>query len=364
MAVSLRMDRAFIAVSRRERVEPRARPAVVRLDLLEVLGVPRRGQVRHQCLDRVLDGADEPDVDGDAAADVLAAEVNLHHLRAVGVERPVGEVGAEHEQGVAVLHRAITGREPEQPGHADVVGVVVLDELLAPQRVDDGCLKRAGHRDNLVVCALAAGAGEDRDALGGVQNVGRGHEFLVAGADHRRGWPDHGRANAVPGVVEEDLAGDDHHRDAAALDREAHRDLEHPRHLLRHADELRVHAALAEQLLGVRFLEVAPTDLRARDVRRDREHRHPAAVRVEQSVDQMQVPRAATRGAHREPAGHRRLAGGSERRPFLVTNVLPGHRAVTAKGVGEPVDRISRQPVHPAYAGRLEGRHYEICDCG
>ena len=95
---------------------------------------------------------------------------------------------------------------------------------------------------------------------------------------------------APAGVVEEDLAGDDQDGDAAALERVPHGDLEHPRQLLGDADQLRVDAALAEELLRVRLLEVAPADLLARDVRGDREHRHPAAVGVEEAVDEVQVP--------------------------------------------------------------------------
>ena len=121
--------------------------------------------MRQQRLDGVLDGADQADVDGDTAADVLAADVDLDHLRVVRIERPVGEVGPEHQQRVAMLHRAVARGEPEQSGHADVVGVVVLDELLAAQRVHDRRLERLGQRDDLVVSTLAARAGEDRDPL-------------------------------------------------------------------------------------------------------------------------------------------------------------------------------------------------------
>jgi hypothetical protein len=87
--------------------------------------------VRQQRRDRVLDGANQGDVDSDTAADLLAADIDLDHARVLGVEGAVGEVRPEDQQGVAVLHRAIAGRETEQAGHAHVVGVVVLDELLA-----------------------------------------------------------------------------------------------------------------------------------------------------------------------------------------------------------------------------------------
>ena len=79
--------------------------------------------------------------------------------------------------------------------------------------------------------------------------------------------------------------------------------------------ELAVDAALAEQLLWMRLLEVGRADLAGRDVRGDRQHRHPGAVGVEEAVDQVQVPRPATRRAHSELAGDRPLRPRPRTRP-------------------------------------------------
>src|ERR1700722_5060613 len=114
----------------------------------------------------------------------------------------------------------------------------------------------------------------------------------------------------------------------------------------------------------MRLLEIAATDLVTRDVGGDREHRHATAVGVKQTIDQMQVPRATAGSADRESPGHRRLSGRRERRRLFVTNVLPGDVAVAAQRIGEAIDRISRQPVDPADAGRLEGRDTEISNRG
>ena len=103
-----------------------------------------------------LDRADQRDLDRHPAADLLAAHVDLDHRHPVREERPVGEVGAEHDQGVAVLHGPVPGAEPDQPGHPHVVRVVVLDELLAAERVHDRRLQRPGQRDELVVRPGAA----------------------------------------------------------------------------------------------------------------------------------------------------------------------------------------------------------------
>jgi len=87
-----------------------------------------------------------------------------------------------------------------------------------------------------------------------------------------------------------------------------------------------------------------PANLLRRDVRRDGQHRHPAAVGVEQAVDQVQVARPATGCAHRQLPGQRGFRGGREPRGFLVPDMLPGDHAVPAQRIGEPVQRIARMP--------------------
>jgi hypothetical protein len=62
--------------------------------------------------------------------------------------------------------------------------------------------------------------------------------------------------------------------------------------------------------------------------------------------------------------GHRRVARGRERCCLLVPNVLPHDLAVATQRVGESVDRIPRQPVDPAHAGRLQGGHHDIGNSG
>src|SRR6202034_3434405 len=117
------------------------------------------------------------------------------------------------------------------------------------------------------------------------------------------------------------------------------------------------------------------TDLDPRDVRGDRQHRHPAAVGVEQAVDQVQVAGPAAARADRELAGQRRLAARRERGRLLVPDVLPDDAAVAAHRIGEPVQRVTRDPVHLAHAGSLQDRHHHfshrgchslfpsLCDC-
>jgi hypothetical protein len=85
-------------------------------------------------------------------------------------------------------------------------------------------------------------------------------------------------------------------------------------------------------------------------VRRDRQHRHPAALRVVQAVDQVQIARTAGDRADRQLAGERCVCGGREPRGLLVTDVFPRDFTGAPDGVGEPVEAVARQAVDAANA--------------
>lgn len=284
----LRVQRLLPAGGHGQVVELLAGLPVAPERVLQVLRRVRAGQQREEREGGVLDGADQPDVDGVPPAELRATDVDLHVLRLGREELLVREVRAEHEHDVGVLHRAVAGGEAEQPRHADVVGVVVLDVLLAAQRVHDRGLQSLGQGDDLVVGVRDAGSGQDRDPVGTVQQVGGALQLGLARHDARGGPLDAGGA-VVLRLGEQDVARDHEDRDAALLDRLAHRDLEQAGHLHRVGDVLDVDGALTEQLLRVGLLEVAGADLRRGDVRGDRQHRHPRTVRVVQAVDQVQV---------------------------------------------------------------------------
>ena len=152
------------------------------------------------------------------------------------------------------------------------------------------------------------------------------------------------------GALQEDLAGDDDDGDAVLLDRGAHRHLEDARRHLRRADQFAVDAALGEQLLRMRLLEVLRADLGARDVRRDRQHRDAAALGVEQAVDQMQVAGPAAARADRQLSGQRGVGGRGERGGLLVTDVLPDDVTRAPDRVGEAVEAVAGQSVDAANA--------------
>ncbi len=144
------------------------------------------------------------------------------------------------------------------------------------------------------------------------------------------------------GLREEDLAGDHDDGDAVLLDGGPHGHFDDARRHLRRADQFAVDAALGEQGLRMRLLEVLGADLRARDVRRDRQHGDAAAIGVEQAVDQMQVARPAAPGAHGELTGEPGVRGRGERGGLLVAHVFPGDVIRSPDGIGESVEAVAR----------------------
>ena len=204
---------------------------------------------------------------------------------ALGQEGVVGEIGAEQDQQVGLMGRVVAGAVAQQPAHPDVVGVVVLDPFLAPQRVPDRARHLVGERHHRVVGAPDPRAAEQGHGAGGVEAVGQ-RAHLVGG---RHEGPSRGHGRALAGrmlrVPVKDVTRHDEHGDAPAPDGVLDRDPREPRHLGGLAHELAVVAALDEQPLGVRLLEEGGTDLLGRDVRGDGEYRHAAPVRVVQSLD-------------------------------------------------------------------------------
>ncbi len=271
----LRVDRLAAGGAVGERVQPLAGLLVVREAVVEVGAVALGGEPRQEGAERRLHVADEGEVEPRAAAEVLGPDVDLRDLRLGGVELAVGKVGAQHQERVALQHRVVAGREADQPGHPDVVRVVVLDVLLAAQRVDDGGLQRLGEGEHLGVRAGAAAAAEERGAAAAGQHLGER-------VDPVRRRSDDGLCDVEPraggdrgGVLlERDVAGDHHDGDATLAQRRADGGFEHAGELLGVGDELAVVAAFAEELVGVGFLKVAAADFGGRDLRGDGEHRH------------------------------------------------------------------------------------------
>ena len=84
-------------------------------------------------------------------------------------------------------------------------------------------------------------------------------------------------------------------------------------------------------------------------MRGDRQHRNPAALRVEQTVDQVQVAWAAAAGADRRLPGQRRIGRRRECGGLLVTDVLPTDFAGAPDRVGEAVEAVTGEAVDAAH---------------
>jgi hypothetical protein len=115
----------------------------------------------------------------------------------------------------------------------------------------------------------------------------------------------------------------------------------------------------------MRLLEIAGTDLAARNMCRDGENRHGASMAIEEAVDKVKVAGTATPGADGELAGYVRLGAGRKGRHFLVADVDPFNGFLSADLVSDPVERIADDPIdslhsrcgQSPYQGFRYGRH-------
>ena len=253
------------------------------------------------------------------------------HLRrpGSGEELVVREVGAQQDQQVRVLDALGRGAVTQQPGHADVVGVVVLHEVLAAEAVADRRRDQPGERNHLVVRALDAGTGKDGHLAGGVDGVG---QFLhTRGVRHQRRRPEGRRGRRFGRRLQAgDVTGKGHDGDAPETDGVLDGAVHDAGRLLRGADQLGVDRALVEEPVRVGFLEETAADLLAGDVRGDGQHRRPGAVGVVQAVDQVQVAGPAGAGAHREPAGQLGFRRRGEGGRLLMPDMDPVNTALSA----------------------------------
>src|SRR5216684_1753634 len=95
---------------------------------------------------------------------------------------------------------------------------------------------------------------------------------------------------------------------------------------------------------------------------RDRYYRHARAVAVEQTIDQVQVARAATSGADRETACDMRVRAGGERGDFLVPDMQPLHAAMATQGIGEAIEAVAHDSIDTLDTGRGERFDHLVCN--
>ena len=153
----LRVDRLAAGLPDGELVELVAGIAVVRLRLVEELvgSSSRRAAAAapRACARRRRPA---PRSSARAAAEVLGAQVDLGDLgaasgRIAGTGKSVPSISSRSQS----MHRVVAGREPEQPGHADIERIVVLDVFLAAQGVHDRRLQPRRRARSISSCAPA-----------------------------------------------------------------------------------------------------------------------------------------------------------------------------------------------------------------
>src|SRR5580704_2107145 len=99
------------------------------------------------------------------------------------------------------------------------------------------------------------------------------------------------------------------------------------------------------------FLKVVVAEFDARDLSCDRKHGHAAAIAVEQPINKVQVPGAATAGAYRQLVGQVSLGARGKSASFFMSDVNPFDAFVCANAIRECVEGISGYAIHTADAG-------------
>ena len=204
----------------------------------------------------------------------------------------------------------------------------------------DGGLQETGQGDDLVVRARAARAAEQGHPLGAVEHTGQLVDLQIRRSHDRSGWNEpigHRRGRRLQG----DVARDHDHGHAALGDGHADGAVEDLGQQIGVGDQLDVMAALLEQGLRMGRLEVVAADFRRRDVGGDSQHRHAAAMAVEQAVDQVEVAGTATPRADGQLAGQIGFCARGEGGAFLMAHVHPIDDVQPAQRVGEAVQGVA-----------------------
>jgi hypothetical protein len=212
MGQVLGMDRPA-AADGRPLVEHSKRVLMALHAIIEETGVLTRGETWNERLQRRPHIPHHADLYRVTAAEVSRVDVDLHDSGVIGIELAPGEIAAEQQQRVARHQGVVTGRRPDDPGHANVERVVVFDEILGPRRVRDRRLQTIGEGHDLIMGALTSRPTIDRNPRAGVQHFRDAVEIGVAGMDHRlRNM--HRKGGFVRGVGLGDVDRQDQHGDA------------------------------------------------------------------------------------------------------------------------------------------------------
>ena len=104
--------------------------------------------------------------------------------KCVRQELIVGEVSAQHDEDICIIHALSCCTVTQQTCHTHIEGVVVLDEVLATQGVADGGLQSVGKLDDLVMSAFHTCACKDCNLLCAIKNICELADIFLIWAQH------------------------------------------------------------------------------------------------------------------------------------------------------------------------------------
>ncbi|VTQ83882.1 Uncharacterised protein [Stenotrophomonas maltophilia] len=326
--------------------------------LVQETAVLARRQHRQQGIQRRRDITDHAQVHRVAATQMTAIAVDLDDRGLVRVELAPGEVGAEQQQRVARHQCVEAGLDAEDAGHAHVVRVVRLDEVLGARGVRDRRLQASGQFQQLRVRALATGTRVDADALALPQQLGDTLKFGVGRTQYRLGVV-HRERHIVLDLGLADIGREDHHRHAAAADRRLAGQRDHAACLFGAVHLFAEHRTTGVHRLEVHFLREFHAQLAGHHLAGDQHHRRTVSVALEHAVDEVQAAGSAGAGAGGQFAAHQRIGACSERCHFFMAHVHPGDLAAMHR-IGHMIERIAHDAVATADTGLLQGVHHDF----
>src|SRR5580698_8320643 len=173
----LRVNRRSARVGNGEVIEALARFTIVAQAFVKEGLVRFSLKQRYECVERVFHISDQAQIDWGSPSNLFAKPIYLNDLRVLWIKLLVREIRSQHQQRITVHHCVIARREAKQAGHSNIKRVVILDELLAPQRMNDWRLQQVCNHEKFRVSAATARAPEDGHFNCLVQDVCSFEEF-------------------------------------------------------------------------------------------------------------------------------------------------------------------------------------------
>ena len=117
---------------------------------------------------------------GATLAKMIGANVYLYDRTTGRIEDAVGEIGSDHEQRVAILHRVIPSGRPDESRQTHPMGMVVFHHVRTLEGVNDGRLENLRYRNEFIACTAASAPREDRWLSGLIENFRSAIEIIFA----------------------------------------------------------------------------------------------------------------------------------------------------------------------------------------